>query len=222
MCIRDSSLHRVPDGVSEEALVMLSDILPTSFEIGTLSANVNPGDTVAIVGAGPIGLSAVLTAQFYSPAEIIMIDLDDNRLQAAKDLGATQLINSTKENVMEKIKAVIEGRGVDVAMEAVGIPATFELCQEIISPGGRIANIGVHGTKVDLHLEELWIKNISITTGLVSAYSTPLLLKTVESGKVQPEKLITHRFKLDEMLKAYDVFSNAAKEGTLKVILSSH
>ena len=140
----DNSLHRVPDGVSEEALVMLSDILPTSFEIGTLSANVNPGDTVAIVGAGPIGLSAVLTAQFYSPAEIIMIDLDDNRLQAAKDLGATQLINSTKENVMEKIKAVIEGRGVDVAMEAVGIPATFELCQEIISPGGRIANIGVH------------------------------------------------------------------------------
>ncbi|ARJ50802.1 zinc-dependent alcohol dehydrogenase family protein [Staphylococcus lutrae] len=217
----DNSLHRVPDAANDEALVMLSDILPTSFEVGTLSSNVNPGDTVAIVGAGPIGLAAVLTAQFYSPAEIIMIDLDDNRLQASLDLGATATINSTKENVLEKIKSLTEGRGVDVAMEAVGIPATFELCQDIISPGGRIANIGVHGTKVDLHLEELWIKNISITTGLVSAYSTPLLLKTVESGKVQPEKLITHRFKLDDMLEAYEVFSNAAQEGTLKVIISN-
>ncbi|MDE9828772.1 zinc-dependent alcohol dehydrogenase family protein [Staphylococcus delphini] len=217
----DNSLHRVPDGANDEALVMLSDILPTSFEIGTLSANVNPGDTVAIVGAGPIGLAAVLTAQFYSPAEIIMIDLDDNRLQAAKDLGATASINSSSENVLERIHELTDGRGVDVAMEAVGIPATFELCQKIISPGARIANIGVHGTKVDLHLEELWIKNISITTGLVSGYSTPLLLKTVESGKVQPEKLITHHFEMDDMLEAYEVFGNAAQEGTLKVIISN-
>lgn len=150
-----------------------------------------------------------------------MIDLDDNRLQAAKDLGATASINSSSENVLERIHELTGGRGVDVAMEAVGIPATFELCQKIISPGARIANIGVHGTKVDLHLEELWIKNISITTGLVSGYSTPLLLKTVESGKVQPEKLITHHFEMDDMLEAYEVFGNAAQEGTLKVIISN-
>lgn len=217
----DSSLHHVPDGVNEEALVMLSDILPTGFEIGTMNAKVNPGDTVVIVGAGPIGLSALLSTQFYSPAEIIMVDLDDNRLQVAKELGATRTFNSSNTDVVKEILAFTNERGVDVAMEAVGVPATFNICQKIVNPGGRIANIGVHGEKVDLHIEELWIKNITITTGLVSTYSTPLLLKTVESGKVKPEQLVTHRFKLDEMLKAYDVFSNASKEQSLKVILEN-
>lgn len=217
----DNSLHNVPDGVNEEALVMLSDILPTGFEIGTMNAKVNPGDTVVIVGAGPIGLSALLSTQFYSPAEIIMVDLDDNRLQVAKELGATRTFNSSNSDVVKEILAFTNERGVDVAMEAVGVPATFNICQKIINPGGRIANIGVHGEKVDLHIEELWIKNITITTGLVSTYSTPLLLKTVESGKVKPEQLVTHRFKLDEMMKAYDVFSNASQERSLKVILEN-
>lgn len=217
----DNSLHNVPDGVNEEALVMLSDILPTGFEIGTMNAKVNPGDTVVIVGAGPIGLSALLATQFYSPAEIIMVDLDDNRLEVAKELGATRTFNSSKSDAVREILEFTNQRGVDVAMEAVGIPPTFDMCQKIVNPGGRIANIGVHGEKVDLHIEELWIKNITITTGLVSTYSTPLLLKTVESGKVKPEQLVTHRFKLDEMMKAYDVFSNASEEGSLKVILEN-
>lgn len=217
----DNSLHNVPDGVDEEGLVMLSDILPTGFEIGTMSAKVNPGDTVVIVGAGPIGLSALLSTQFYSPAEIIMVDLDDNRLEAAKRLGATRTFNSSDGKAVEKILEFTNQRGVDVAMEAVGIPATFDMCQEIINPGGRIANIGVHGEKVDLRLNELWIKNITISTGLVSTYSTPLLLKTVESGKVKPEQLVTHRFKLDEMIRAYDVFINSEEESSLKVILEN-
>lgn len=217
----DNSLHHVPDGINEEALVMLSDILPTGFEIGTMNAKVHPGDTVVIVGAGPIGLSALLSTQFFSPAEIIMVDVDDNRLEVAKELGATRTFNSSKVDAVQEILQFTNQRGVDVAMEAVGIPATFDLCQKIINPGGRIANIGVHGEKVDLHIEELWIKNITITTGLVSTYSTPLLLKTVESGKVKPEQLVTHRFKLNEMLEAYDVFSHASEEKSLKVILEN-
>lgn len=217
----DNSLYHVPEGVNEEALVMLSDILPTGMEIGVINGQVKPGDTVAIVGAGPIGLSALLGAQFYSPAQIIMIDLDDNRLKTAKELGATKTINSSDGNAIEKIMEFTDQDGVDVAMEAVGIPATFDLCQKIIRPGGSIANIGVHGEKVDLHIEDLWIKNITITTGLVSTYSTPMLLKTVESEKVKPEQLVTHRFKLDEMMKAYDVFGNAAKEGAIKIILEN-
>lgn len=217
----DTSLYHVPENVDEEALVMLSDILPTGFEIGVLSAKVEPGDVIAIVGAGPIGLSALLTAQFYSPAEVIMIDLDDHRLEVSKRFGATKTINSSDGNAVQKVLELTDQRGVDVAMEAVGVPATFDICQKIISPGGRIANIGVHGEKVDLHIEELWIKNITLTTGLVSAYSTPMLLKTVEAQKVKPEQLVTHRFKLDEIMKAYDVFGNAAKEGSLKVILEN-
>ncbi|TCS93310.1 zinc-dependent alcohol dehydrogenase family protein [Hazenella coriacea] len=217
----DTSLYHVPENVDEEALVMLSDILPTGFEIGVLSAKVEPGDVIAIVGAGPIGLSALLTAQFYSPSEIIMIDLDDHRLEVSKRFGATKTVNSSDGNAIQKVFELTDQRGVDVAMEAVGVPATFDICQKIISPGGRIANIGVHGEKVDLHIEELWIKNITLTTGLVSAYSTPMLLKTVEAKKVNPEQLVTHRFKLDEIMKAYDVFSNAAKEGSLKVILEN-
>lgn len=217
----DNSLHRVPVGVNEEALVMLSDILPTGYEIGASSASVNPGDTVVIIGAGPIGLASLLTTQFFSPAEIIMVDLDDHRLEVAEQLGATKIINSSKVDAVQEILAMTNGIGVDIAMEAVGVPATFEMCQKIINPGGRIANVGVHGEKVDLHLEELWIKNITLTTGLVSTYSTPLLLKTVESGKVKPEQLVTHRFRIDEMLHAYEVFSNAATEKSLKVILEA-
>lgn len=217
----DNSLYPIPPGSDEEALVMLSDILPTGFECGILNGQVKPGDTVAIVGAGPIGLATLLTAQFYTPSEIIMIDLDDNRLEVARSFGATQTINSSTENVLEKILSTTNGTGVDVAIEAVGIPATFELCESIIGPGGHIANIGVHGKSASLHLETLWAKNITITTRLVDTVSTPMLFKTVQSKKIQPRKLITHRFKLEEIVKAYDTFGRAAEEKTLKVILNA-
>lgn len=217
----DTSLYHIPANADEEALVMLSDILPTGFECGVLNGQVKPGDTVAVVGAGPIGLATLLTAQFYTPAEIIMVDVDDNRLAVAKQFGATHTINSSSENVTEQIMRLTENRGVDVAIEAVGIPATFELCQAIIAAGGRIANVGVHGKVVALHLETLWSKNITITTRLVDTVSTPMLLKTVTAKKLDAAKLITHRFALNDIITAYETFGNAAEERALKVILTS-
>lgn len=217
----DNSLFHIPAGTDEEALVMLSDILPTAFECGVLNGQVKPGDTVAIVGSGPVGLAVLITAQFYTPAEIIMIDVDDNRLAVAKTFGATATINSNTENALEKIKSLTQNKGVDVAIEAVGIPATFELCESIIAPGGHIANIGVHGKSVSLHLEKLWSANITITTRLVDTATTPLLLKTVVSGKLQPAKLITHHFALNDIINAYDTFQNAAQQKALKVILTN-
>jgi len=217
----DTSLYSTPPGADEEALVMLSDILPTGFECGVLNGKVEPGSTVAIVGAGPIGLAALLTAQFYSPAKIIMIDLDENRLEVARRLGATETANSKNGKAVEKVKALTAGRGVDTAIEAVGIPLTFLLCQDLVAPGGIIANIGVHGTKVDLHLERLWSENIAITTRLVDTVSTPMLLKTVQSKKINPKLLITHRFKLDKILDAYETFGHAASTGALKVIIEA-
>lgn len=217
----DTSLYPIPKGADEEALVMLSDILPTGFECGVLNGKVAPGSTIAIVGSGPIGLAALLTAQLYSPAEIIMIDLDDNRLAIARQFGATQTINSTNGKAADAVMAMTEKRGVDTAIEAVGIPATFELCEEIIAPGGTIANIGVHGKKVDLYLESLWSRNISITTRLVDTVTIPMLFKTVGSRKIDPKLLITHRFKLDKILDAYETFGNAAKTKALKVIIET-
>ena len=218
----DNSLYSIPAGADEEALVMLSDILPTGFECGVLNGKVKPGDTIAIVGAGPIGMAALLTAQFYSPSEIIMIDLDDNRLKVAKTFGATQIINSGNEDAVKKVKKLTDDTGVDVAIEAVGVPETFELCQEIVNTGGHIANIGVHGKSTILHLETLWSKNITITTGLVDTFSTPMLFKNVQSGKLNPKKLITHRFKLEEIIQAYNTFEHASKEKALKVILTNY
>lgn len=217
----DTSLYPIPADADEEALVMLSDILPTGFECGVLNGQVKPGDSVAIVGAGPVGLAALLTAQFYSPASIIMIDLDDNRLQVAKSFGATDLINSADGKAAEKVMALTGGAGVDVAIEAVGIPATFDICQEIVAAGGRLANVGVHGKPVELHIEKLWAHNIALTTRLVDTVTTPMLLKVVQSGKLQASKLATHRFELADIMKAYDTFGNAAKEGALKVILKN-
>ena len=216
----DNSLYHIPQGISEDAAVMLSDILPTGFEIGVLSGKVQPGDVVAIVGAGPIGMSALLTSQFYSPSKIIMVDLDENRLEESKKFGATHTINSKDANdALKQIFELTDGVGVDVAIEAVGYPQTFDLCQKMISPGGRIANVGVHGAPVDLQLQDLWIKNITITTGLVSTNTLPLLLKTIESGKLKPEELVTHKFKFENIIEAYDTFANASKEKALKVII---
>ena len=217
----DNSLYPIPAGADEEALVMLSDILPTGFECGVLNGQVKPGDTVAIIGSGPIGIAALLTAQFYSPAEIIMVDMDENRLNVAKTFGATQIINSAHENAIEKIKKLTNGKGVDVAIEAVGVPATFELCTAIVAPGGHVANIGVHGKSATLHLETLWSQNITITTRLVDTVTTPMLLKTVQSKKLKPNQLITHHFRLNQVMEAYETFGNAAKEKALKVILTS-
>ena len=217
----DTSLHPIPNGADEEALVMLSDILPTGFECGVLNGKVQVGSTVAIVGSGPIGLAALLTAQFYSPSEIIMIDLDDNRLAVAKRFGATDTVNSADGNAAEKVMKLTGGRGVDTAIEEVGVPATFQLCQDIVTAGGNIANIGVHGVKVDLHLERLWSHNITITTRLVDTVSIPLLLKTVQSKRIDAKQLITHHFKLDQILAAYDTFSKAADTKALKVMIET-
>lgn len=217
----DTSLYPIPPGADEEALVMLSDILPTGFECGVLNGKVTPGSTVAIVGAGPIGLATLLTAQFYSPSQIILIDLDDGRLAVARRFGATHTINSTDSKAAEAVLALTGGRGVDVSIEAVGIPATFLLCQDIVAPGGTIANIGVHGHPAELHLERLWSQNIAITTRLVDTVSTPMLLKTVQSRKVDPALLITHRFNLDQVLEAYDTFGRAAQTHALKVIIEA-
>jgi alcohol dehydrogenase len=217
----DTSLYRIPDNADEEALVMLSDILPTGFECGVLNGKVEPGGTVAIVGSGPVGLAALLTARFYSPAEIIMVDLDDNRLETATRFGATAVINSADGNAVTAIMKLTSGRGVDTAIEAVGIPATFELCEAIIAPGGTIANVGVHGVKVDLHLENLWDRNITITTRLVDTVSTPMLLETLRSRKLDPKLLITHRFTFEQILDAYETFAHAADTRALKVIIAA-
>ncbi|MGJ4882774.1 zinc-dependent alcohol dehydrogenase family protein [Bradyrhizobium sp. SZCCHNS3052] len=217
----DTSLYHVPPGTEEDALVMLSDILPTGFECGVLNGKVEPGSAVAIVGAGPIGLAALLTAQFYSPAEIIMIDLDDSRLEVATRFGATSVVNNADGKAVEKVLALTNGRGVDTAIEAVGMPATFVTCEDIIAPGGTIANVGVHGVKADLHLEKLWDRNIAITTRLVDTVTTPMLLKTVQSRKLEPKRLITHRFRLDQILDAYETFGAAAKTHALKVLIEA-
>ena len=218
----DTSLHLLPSGVDEEALVMLSDIMPTGFECGVLNGKIqDPGVSVAIVGAGPIGLATLLTAQFFSPGKIIMIDIDDNRLEVARRFGATDIVNSGKEDATARVMALTGGIGADAVVEAVGVPATFELCQNLVAPGGTIANVGVHGCKVDLHLERLWSQNIAITTRLVDTATTPMLLRAVAAKKLDPAPLITHRFPLERILEAYETFGKAAQTKALKVIISA-
>ena len=218
----DTSLYHLPEKVEEEALVMLSDIFPTGFECGVLNGKIqDPGVSVAIVGAGPIGLATLLTAQFFSPSRIIMIDLDEHRLAVARRFGATDTINSGKEDAAARVMVLTGGIGADAVVEAVGLPATFELCQSLVAPGGTIANVGVHGKKVDLHLERLWSHNIAITTRLVDTATTGMLLRAVAAGKLDPAPLITHRFSLDRILEAYDTFGRAAETGALKVLISA-
>jgi alcohol dehydrogenase len=216
----DNSLFKIPDTITDEIAVLLSDILPTGHEIGVQYGNVRPGDTIAIVGAGPVGMSVLLTAQFYSPSIIIVIDMDENRLALAKELGATHTINSANENPIDAVFKISE-EGVDVSIEAVGLPQTWDVCQKIVRPGGHLANVGVHGKKVDFEIQQLWIKNLTITTGLVNTNTTPMLIKAVASNKFDLSKLITHRFDLSEIEKAYDVFLNAAKENAMKIIINT-
>lgn len=217
----DNGLYLLPPEVDDEAAVMLSCILPTGLECGTLTGQVTPGDIVAIIGAGPVGLAALLTAQLYSPAEIIMIDLDDNRLEVARSFGATKVVNSSDGKAAERVMALTLDAGVDVAVEAVGLSATFDICQAIIAPGGHIANVGVHGKSVEFHLERLWSSNITLTTRLVDACTTPMLLRMVQSGRLNAKKLVSHRFKLSEILQAYNTFGNAAKERAIKVVVKN-
>jgi len=216
----DLSTHLLPANVSDEAAVLLADILPTSYEVGVLAGKVRPGDVVAIVGAGPIGLAAVMTAKLYSPSRIVVIDPAAPRRDAAKSLGADVVLDATTDDVAEIVSSLTGGLGADVAMEAVGIPETFEMCAQLVRPGGHVANIGVHGAPATLHLETLWIKDVTITTGLVDTMTTPTLLRLLADGQIDPTPIITHRFGLDQMMEAYDVFGAPSETGALKVVLS--
>lgn len=217
----DNSLHRIPENIDDEIAVLLSDILSTGHEIGIQYGNVRPGDDIAIIGAGPIGMSALLTAQFYSPSKIIMVDLNDNRLGLAKELGATHTINSGTTNVEEAIKKIVGEEGLDVAIEAVGISPTWDICQKIVKPGAHIANVRVHDEQVDFEIEKLWIKNLTITTGLVNTNTTPMLLKTVSVNRMDLKKMITHHFPLSELEHAYQVLLNGAEEKAMKIIINN-
>jgi alcohol dehydrogenase len=216
----DTSLYQLPDGGRDEEILMLADILPTAYEVGVLNGRVQPGDTVAVVGAGPIGLSAILGSKLFSPSRIIAIDLADARLDAAKSFGADLTFNNGQGDAVAYVLSLTDGLGADVVIEAVGVPATFELCTALVRPGGHVANIGVHGAPATLHLETLWTRDVTITTGLVDTYSTPTLLRLVGSGQLEAAPFATHHFGLDEFMEAYDVYERAAETGAVKVVLS--
>jgi alcohol dehydrogenase len=216
----DTSVYKVPNGLTDEQVLLLSDILPTAYEVGVLNGKVAPGDTIAVVGAGPIGLAAILTARLFSPGKIIAIDLADGRLARAKTFGADVTINNGARDAVAAVMALTDGLGVDVAIEAVGVPTTFELCAELVRPGGHVANVGVHGHPATLHLEKLWSRDVTITTGLVDTYSIPRLLNLIQGGRLDPTVFVTHRFAMDGVMEAYDAFADAGRTGALKVVLN--
>jgi len=218
----DTSVYKVPDELSDEQVLFLADILPTSYEVGVLNGDVQPGDTVAVVGAGPIGLAAIMTAKLYTPGRIVAIDLAPARLEKALEFGADVVIDNGREDAVERVLQLTGGLGADVAIEAVGMPETFELCAELVRPGGHVANVGVHGHPATLHLEKLWIRDVTIMTGLVDTFSTPRLLELIANGRLDPTPFATHRFELDEMTEAYDTFADAASTNALKVVLTAH
>src|SRR6202453_1089278 len=215
----DNSVYKFPTALGDEQVLFLADILPTAFEVGVLNGAISPGDVVAIVGAGPVGLSAILTAKLYTPGRIVAIDLADSRLESALRFGADITINNGREDPAALVMEMTEGLGADVALEAVGVPQTFELATELIRPGGRVANIGVHGKSAELHLEKLWTRDVTITTGLVDTNTIPQLLRLVASGRLDPSLFATHRLPLSDTMTAYDTFADAANTGALKVVL---
>jgi alcohol dehydrogenase len=215
----DNSVYKVPEELSDEQVLFLSDILPTAYEVGVLNGRISPGDVVAVVGAGPIGLAAMLTASLYTPGHIIAIDLADGRLQSALSFGADLTVNNGKEDALAAVMELTDGLGADVALEAVGVADTFELATELIRPGGRVANIGVHGHSATLHLETLWTRDVTITTGLVDTRTIPQLMKLVASGRLDPTVFATHHVSLEDTMGAYDTFADAASTGALKVVL---
>jgi alcohol dehydrogenase len=215
----DNSVYKVPEGLSDEQVLFLADILPTAYEVGVLNGMLSPGDTIAIVGAGPIGLAAILTARLYTPGRTVAIDLADSRLEGARRFGADLTINNGREDVVARIMELTDGLGADIALEAVGVPQTFELATELVRPGGRVANIGVHGKPATLHLEKLWTRDVTVTTGLVDTFSIPQLMRLIASGRLDPSLFATHRFELADMMAAYDTFADAANTNALKVVL---
>jgi alcohol dehydrogenase len=215
----ETSVYKVPEGLTDEQVLFLADILPTAYEVGVLNGKVDAGDTVVIVGAGPIGLATVMTAKLYTPARIVVIDLADSRLEKARAFGADVTINNGREDAVAIVNELTHGLGADVAVEAVGVPDTFELCTALVRPGGHVANVGVHGHPATLHLETLWIKDVTITTGLVDTFTTPRLLQLIAEGRLDATPFATHRFALDETLEAYDTFAAAAETDALKVVL---
>ncbi len=215
----ENSLYRVPAGMTDAEGILLSDILPTGFEIGVQYGQVSPGDVVAVIGSGPVGLSAVMTSRLYGPSKVIAVDLDNARLARAKDFGASDTVNSGDPDWKQQVLALTDGQGVDVAIEAVGVPQTFTMATEIVRPGGNVANIGVHGKPVELALNELWIKNIDISMGLVNTNTVGMLLKLVAEHQLPADKFVTHEFTFDQMLDAYDVFGHAAEHDALKVLI---
>jgi alcohol dehydrogenase len=218
----DTSVYKLPDALSDEDVLFLADILPTAYEVGVLNGRVEPGDTLVVVGAGPIGLATIMTAKLHTPGRIVAVDLADARLEKALEFGADVAINNGREDAVARVLELTDGLGADVAVEAVGVPATFELCADVIRPGGRVANAGVHGCPATLHLERLWIRDVTITTGLVDTVTTPKLLKLIAEGRLDPTPFATHRFALDETEEAYDTFADAAATNALKVVLSAH
>jgi alcohol dehydrogenase len=216
----DNSVYKIPEGLTDEQVLFLADILPTSYEVGVLNGMVSPGDTVAIVGAGPIGLAAILTARLYTPGRIVAIDLADSRLEGAQRFGADVTINNSSEDPVAIVMELTDGLGADAALEAVGVPQTFELAAELIRPGGRVANIGVHGHPATLHLEKLWIRDVTVTTGLVDTYSIPALMRLIASGRLDPSLFATHHYALGDTMAAYDTFADAANTHALKVVLA--
>ncbi len=216
----DTSTYPLPIGLDDEAALMLSDVLPTAYEVGVINGGIRPGDTVAVVGAGPIGLAAVIAARLFSPAHVVAIDLVDSRLEAAKQFGADVIINPSREDPVALLATLTNGLGADVAIEAVGLAGTLETCTRQVRPGGRVTNVGVHGTAATLHLEDLWSRNLTITTGLVDTWSTPTLLQLVTSGEPDVKRFVTHHFDLADVVAADDTFSRAADTGALKVVLA--
>ena len=215
----ENSVYKIPEGVSDAEGILLSDILPTGFEIGVQNGKVKPGDVVAVVGSGPVGLAAVMTARLYGPAKVIAIDLDDKRLDRARDFGATHTVNNSSADWKEQVMALTDGLGVDVAIEAVGVPATFDTCLQIVRPGGHVANVGVHGKPVDLPIDKLWIANINISMGLVSTNTLEMLLKLVAAKKLPADKFVTHEFAFEDIMEAYEAFAHAADTNALKVLI---
>jgi alcohol dehydrogenase len=219
--LADSSLHRIPRGMDEEAALMLADIIPTGLEVGVQKGEVSLGDTVAVIGAGPVGLATIMAAQFFAPARVIAVDIDANRLELARRLGATHIVNNRAGDAQQQIMAITEGGGVDVAIEVIGSPATCELAQAIIGPGGRMANIGIYSKSVELHKEILWTRNVTIRMGVVNTSSIPVLLKMIQASKLDPCQLISHHFRLDAIVQAYEVFRRAAQEQAIKIVLTN-
>ncbi|MEU3145806.1 zinc-dependent alcohol dehydrogenase family protein [Streptomyces sp. NPDC006999] len=214
----DLSVHPLPSAVTGQDAVLLADIFPTAYEVGVLNGKMRPGDTVVVVGAGPIGLAAVAMARFFTPERIVAVDLTASRLEAARSLGADAVADA-REEPEQLVADLTEGLGADVVIEAVGVPEAFEQCTRMVRPGGHVANVGVHGKPATLHLEDLWIKNLTITTGLVDTHSTPTLLRMASAGRLPASQLVTHTFPLDRMEEAYGVFGNAAETGALKIVL---